>query len=687
MMWSDFRVLGSSVCLGIILGLFVIADEVQAAGDVNRFKNGMVHSLPDIDQMSFRFCNGDLYGLEDESGREILPAKFSDIEYCGHGIFLATEVQKWNKYYFGDKRHFFNRDGVEVSYSLPDRAFLYNIFSFGEKADRNSELVLERFAPDTLLLFDYRDEPERRHSGDTEQGLCDLNGKVVMPLVRGIILFLEPGSAFVIRDGNTAILNLSTWNEVSTSLERSPGSVPRTRIPRPSNYQVPMPFPKDRKQKVVSTDDGVFDHNYWCEKRDHPVYGIDMFNRFLHEYDLIGMQKDKVAVLLGESRSGPKWAVSSETFVYGFPHYGCVPHFSGIKIYMQNERVIRWSFLEGDPLGDESKESESITTNVVLSRPKSEGRLGRPKYFEDGPFPAVEPKHSAAKPAQNTSQTEQARCTSISGEESTLEKFLPAPKKQTPESEIVSTEEADEQLRLAWDLWFLNIRTAIHNKVEVGCTKAAICKSSELRAVATFRVVKDGQVLNPEIFDHSTNRAFDSIVLDAINSMSGSESLKFPDASKREFIDMTITEVYRSNRPFHGSGTDRPYVNVWDEWKSRISKPIEATFLTLSERARLTSPKLKAVVRFKVTNGRQLTDLAMVEPSSDKTFNLLVIESIRRTNGNKVFKFPDETNLPFFEVVFTFDNRRYGPSPGYRAVPREQYSEYPECEDPLIKRK
>lgn len=253
------------------------------------------------------------------------------------------------------------------------------------------------------------------------------------------------------------------------------------------------------------------------------------------------------------------------------------------------------------------------------------------------------------------------------------------------DSEIVSTEETDEQLRLAWDQWFLRVRTAIHQSVADKCRKAGIPKSQELRTVVAFRVVKDRRVLKAETFAQSTNRDFDSMVLDAISSMNGSELLRFPDSSNREFIDMTSTETFGFkdvSRVPHGGVRNRPFVDVWDEWKSRISKPIESTFLALSKRARLTSPKLKAVVRFKVTRDRQLKDIAMVDPSSNKEFNLLVIESVRRVNGKEVLKFPDDIEQPSFEVVFTFDNRRYGPSPGYRAVPREKYLEYPECEAP-----
>ncbi len=381
-----------AICVAIILSLLTIP---IAANAELHFNNGMVQWLSDIDQNTFRSCTGNLYGLEDQDGRIILPTKYSDIEYCGHGIFLATEVQSRNKYYFGDNRHFFNRDGVELNFALPDNAFLFNIFSFGDKADQNPSLVLHKLPSGTMLHFGYQDEPGQFHH-HSRQGLCDLQGNVLMPPIRATILFLEPSKALIIHDGGRrSILDLKTWTEVPTELFHNPGSVPRPRIPWPSNYQVQMPFPKDRIRKEVTTDDGKFDHDYWCEKRDYPIKGIDMFNRLLHEYDLIGMPRNQVVALLGEARRPPKWAECAGALAYSFPHIGCTPWFFGIKINLQDDHVTSWSFIEGDPTNDKGKESELIKTNVVLIRCMSNGRLISARIGEPvggRPFPEIEPK-------------------------------------------------------------------------------------------------------------------------------------------------------------------------------------------------------------------------------------------------------------------------------------------------------
>ncbi len=389
----------AAICLSVILAQVLGVGQARASGlDSMRFKNGKVHGLTDVDQNSLRFCRGDLYGLKDKNDRIIIPPKYSDIEYCGHGIFLATDVQKANKYFFGDKRHFFNRDGVELSYVLPKDTFLINIFSFGEKADREEDLILTKFAPDTILLFEDRVAPEPQTLNTFTQGLYDLNGKVLMRATSGNILFLEPGLAFIDGPENErSIVDLKTWTVKPTDLQRSPRLFPLPRIHGPSYDQGAMPFPKDRFRKVVSTDNGNFDSDYWKEKRNHPIRCLEMFNRFLHQYDLIGMQKDRVAVLLGEGDTTNTWTRNLKGFTYRFPSYSCLGVFFGLKIYVTNDHVTSWSFIASNYCGGRGCESQPITTNVVLKRPDtwpmSGAQIGQGKYE----FPETEPK-SAAKP-------------------------------------------------------------------------------------------------------------------------------------------------------------------------------------------------------------------------------------------------------------------------------------------------
>jgi hypothetical protein len=104
------------------------------------FRNGLLRGLPDLDHSSVKLYDGQLRGLADSNGRQILPAIYADISYCGHGIFLATETDPQHKSYFSKRRHIFNRDGVELPVTMPENGVLLNIFSFGLNADKDHNL-------------------------------------------------------------------------------------------------------------------------------------------------------------------------------------------------------------------------------------------------------------------------------------------------------------------------------------------------------------------------------------------------------------------------------------------------------------------------------------------------------------------------------------------------------------------
>jgi hypothetical protein len=147
-----------------------------------------------------------------------------------------------------------------------------------------------------------------------------------------------------------------------------------------------MPFPKGRLLKRVTTDKGLFDHDYWCDRRVGPVEPVDMFGRFLRDYDLIGMPKARIEELLGEPA---KWRNDTASITCEFPNSNCLPSFFGVRIYIVNERAVSWSFVESNPTGhgNEVTESDRMTTNVVLNRSVNS------HYSDKRKWPVVEPKY------------------------------------------------------------------------------------------------------------------------------------------------------------------------------------------------------------------------------------------------------------------------------------------------------
>lgn len=152
-----------------------------------------------------------------------------------------------------------------------------------------------------------------------------------------------------------------------------------------------MPFPPDRLQEKTFTDNKTFDSDYWSERRDHPIRMIYMFNRFLHQYNLIGMSKDKVAELLGDPDGMKGPIVFAGTF-YRFPYFDCTGSFEGILISFAEDKVCSWKFIGGSShLAFTRSESAPVTTDVVLDQPTEGTRLTNAAIGERK-FPAVLPK-------------------------------------------------------------------------------------------------------------------------------------------------------------------------------------------------------------------------------------------------------------------------------------------------------
>jgi len=360
-----------SSCILILL-IAVCAVESACAVGMNKqiFRNGIFRGLPNLDQSTVKFNNGELRGLTDAKGQQILPTIYADISYCGHGIFLATEVDPEHRWYFSRKRHLFNRNGLELPVMLPQDAVLLNIFSFGPKADSDPELVLNELDSSTILLFGLPEDKE---------GLCDVRGTTTLPALSAEIRFVSSNSAYVKMPNVRYVVDLKTGEESPTgTCGYSAGIFPVPRIPRSSLTRT-LPLPHDRQITMIPHDDGSFDKEYWLERRPFPISRLVMFNRFLKDHDLIGMPE---ADLIGNI--GPKRSRDKKTFEYALPELGrgMPPCDTGMRMYLKDGRVERWCFFS------KVQESDPITTNVVLEDPAN----FRLRLFHNGIYQGIFPK-------------------------------------------------------------------------------------------------------------------------------------------------------------------------------------------------------------------------------------------------------------------------------------------------------
>lgn len=115
--------------------------------------------------------NGDLFGLIDETGKEIIKAKYARIEYERNGIFVVTEVNNKNKIVSQNAKRLFNFEGDELKYSIPDGACFVQVAYLGREAHEDKNLNVMSLPQDALIVF----------VQNKKYGLCSPDGKLISP--------------------------------------------------------------------------------------------------------------------------------------------------------------------------------------------------------------------------------------------------------------------------------------------------------------------------------------------------------------------------------------------------------------------------------------------------------------------------------------------------------------------------
>jgi len=131
--------------------------------------------------------DGNPVGLCDSHKHVILSAKYSRIEYVGHGLFMAWSLNPADKFAYGKDRFLFNRKGTRLETNVPEGSQLVQVFWLGKKADENSELAFTSLPDDTLLRF----------SRNGKSGLCNSKGEVVLQADYEYICKASESKAFV----------------------------------------------------------------------------------------------------------------------------------------------------------------------------------------------------------------------------------------------------------------------------------------------------------------------------------------------------------------------------------------------------------------------------------------------------------------------------------------------------------
>jgi len=132
-------------------------------------------------------CDGNLVGLADAEKHEIVAPKYARIDYIGHGLLLACNINWAHKYKLGKERCVLNRSGDQINLKAPKGGQVVEVFWLGPKADADPESVLQSLPEQTLLVF----------WQEGRSGLCDLEGNVVLAPKYDFISKASDGEAFV----------------------------------------------------------------------------------------------------------------------------------------------------------------------------------------------------------------------------------------------------------------------------------------------------------------------------------------------------------------------------------------------------------------------------------------------------------------------------------------------------------
>jgi|AGTN01.2.fsa_nt_gi hypothetical protein len=344
---------------------------------------------PELSPNSF---DGRHRGLTYYDGKTVVQPTYSDISYCGNGFFTLTSLDTNNKFEFGKERFIVNNFGKQQKFRLPEGCALADIFSLGESADDDTSLVIDKLPSSTLLRF----------TQNKMSGLCTLDGSIVLPLQEAVVSFLKPGRALINekvwrfnrKDSKSCkVMDLKTGEITDASPEQIPKSFTRRiDFSKPLMVSPSVQFPVEKNArfqviapgrllKSVNVDTGEFDSKYWGEHRTVPVSRVEMFNRLLRQYNLIGMSDEQLFGLLGCGidlhPKGYQGDIASAA--YYLESGGCDP-WSALraKIYFVDNKVESWCFLIG-----RSKESTKNYSNVIIVNESSRKNPRNPRIFPD----------------------------------------------------------------------------------------------------------------------------------------------------------------------------------------------------------------------------------------------------------------------------------------------------------------
>lgn len=282
---------------------------------------------------AYRDCNGDAYGLCDSNGKEILPAKYSILSYVGNGIYFAAEFNPGDRFIIGTNRYLVDQNGSRMAFTLPPDAILVGVSSLGKAADNDPSQIVNKLPTDSVLNIL---EENRMHYYDPQ-------GRPSHPPTNA----RQYNASFI-----DPVKGLTYTRAIAPHIKATEG----TEFAKVA---------EDRVIKRVLADTGKFMPDYFQKLKQAPYSRVEMFGRFLKEYNLVGMEESMVRLLLGYPASFEYQNYSGDikSLTYSLCRSsGCIQREgSHVKINFNDNKVTSWYCYTS------SKQMPLVTKNMMFA--------------------------------------------------------------------------------------------------------------------------------------------------------------------------------------------------------------------------------------------------------------------------------------------------------------------------------
>lgn len=131
---------------------------------------------------------------------------------------------------------------------------------------------------------------------------------------------------------------------------------------------------------------------------------------------------------------------------------------------------------------------------------------------------------------------------------------MPAQQQYPPQQPAFNPNDPDSSpdMQLAWDMWHKRVAQCIFERFNF-FAKAAFRHSPPIMAKLTYTVTRDGQIINLNMPQKSTNVLFNVLVFQSVKSLNGDMSiLAFPQGSRRMYVPKSgvFTQNYGNQAGF-----------------------------------------------------------------------------------------------------------------------------------------